>query len=36
MHESSEGRKAERISPVPFWIGLPVPLLSRVSVLLVV
>ena len=36
MQASSEGRKAERSRPVPFWTGLPVPLLSRVSEAVVV
>ena len=36
MHASSEGRKAERMRPVPFWTGFPVPLLARVSSAVVV
>ena len=31
MQASSEGLKAERMRPVPFRTGFPVPLLSRVS-----
>ena len=32
MVASSEGRNAERMSPVPFCTGFPAPLLARVSV----